>query len=395
MQRTIVQARSRFNVVDCGRRWGKTQLGMNVAMQAMVIRGWPVAWFAPTYKYLADVWRDMRETLQPYTTRADATEKRIELVTGGTVDMWSLDGGEAGRGRKYARVVVDEAAMVPALWQVWTAAIRPTLTDLRGDAWFLSTPKGRNDFWRMYTLGLDELEPEWACWQMPTSTNPIIDEAEIEAARRELPDSVFRQEYLAEFLEDGAVFTGLEQAAHAEPQAHKDYNNPHKYVIGVDWGQMEDYSVFTVVDVDKGEACYIDRSNKIEYMTQVQRLKELVKRFDAVAVQVETNGQATTIELLRKERLPLIEFTTNNDNKQAIITDLMLAFEKRDLKIISNPVLMAELQAFEAARLPSGRLRYAAPDGYHDDCVMSLALAWQAAKVHNRPPVTVRYRKMA
>ena len=70
----------------------------------------------------------------------------IELPNGGLVEVWTLENEDAGRGRKYKRAIVDEAAMVAKLKSSWEESIRPTLTDMEGDAWFLSTPKGLNYF---------------------------------------------------------------------------------------------------------------------------------------------------------------------------------------------------------------------------------------------------------
>jgi hypothetical protein len=87
------------------------------------------------------------------------------------------------------------------------------------------------------------------------------------------------------------------------------------------------------------------------------------------------------IEQLQRQGLPVQPFITTNATKAAAIDALSLAFERGELTILSDPVLVGELQAYEAQRLPSGMLRYTAPEGMHDDTVISLALAWQAASV--------------
>src|ERR1035438_6839098 len=144
-QLRLIQESQRFNVVCCGRRWGKTVLGMDRLIQA-ALEGKPVAWFSPTYRLLGDVWRELLCVLAPAIRQKSEQEKRLELINGGVIELWSLDSADAGRRRKYAVVVIDEAAMVPALEQAWQQSIRPTLTDLKGCAWFLSTPKGMNYF---------------------------------------------------------------------------------------------------------------------------------------------------------------------------------------------------------------------------------------------------------
>lgn len=203
-QRRVLDEARRFNVVDCGRRFGKTLLGED-RLIAAALDGQPVAWFAPTYKMMTEVWRDLRNALAPVTARVIAQEHRLELVTGGVIDMWSLDTPGTARGRKYKRVVIDESAMVRELEDAWQQVIRPTLTDLAGDAWFLSTPKGFNFFWTLYERGQDPRFPDYASWQMPTSANPYINPTELEAARGELPDAAFRQEYLADFTADETI----------------------------------------------------------------------------------------------------------------------------------------------------------------------------------------------
>ena len=373
----VVSESRRFNVVDCGRRFGKTMLGVNRCAETLR-QGQPAAWFAPTYKLMIDVWADMAEKMHDEIARLNKTEMRIEFNNGAVFDMWTLDNPDAGRGRKYKRVVIDEAAMVRNFMKAWTAGIRPTLTDLRGDAWFFSTPKGHNGFWQLYQLGLDPNQTDWACWQMPTAANPYIDPSEIEAARQMLPERIFAQEYLAEFLEDGGgVFRNVRAAATSEP-GQKPVFNPT--VIGVDWGKHEDFTVLTVIDTIRRCVVEVDRFNQIDYSVQTQRLKTLTAKWRPHAIVAERNSIGEPlIEQLIMDGLPVQPFTTTNASKQAIIDGLALAFERNELAILPDETMIGELQAYSMERLPSGLLRYSAPEGMHDDCVMSLALAWYGA----------------
>jgi len=153
---------------------------------------------------LAEVWRDAVR-LTRAIGRPHVQDRRIDLLGGGVLEFWSLDTPDVARGRKYRRVVLDEAAMVPGLEDAWQAVIRPTLTDLVGDAWFLSTPRGFNFFHTLYERGQSDAFPEWASWQMPSSANPFLPPSELEAARIETPERVFRQEYLALFADDATT----------------------------------------------------------------------------------------------------------------------------------------------------------------------------------------------
>jgi hypothetical protein len=374
----VLDEKRRFNVLCCGRRWGKTTLGVD-RLIVTALRGQPVAWFSPSYRMLTEAWRSVRRLVAPAVDRIDMQQHRIELLGGGVIEMWSLDSPDSARGRKYNCIVVDEAAMIRHLEDAWMAVLRPTLLDFKGSAWFMSTPKGLNYFKRLWDLGQDGGPDDWMSWQMPTTTNPFIDPTEIEASRELLPERTYAQEFLAQFLEDGGgVFRRVNDAATAVPQEQA--VEGHRYVVGADWGKSEDFTVFTVVDCTTGECVALDRSNKVDYALQVGRLRALYDRFTPDAIYAEQNSMGVPIvEQLQRLNLPVRPFLTTNASKAQAIDGLALAFERGTIKIPDDPTLIGELQAYDAERLPSGLLRYGAPPGQHDDCVMSLALAWWGA----------------
>jgi len=286
-QRRVIEESKRFNLVCCGRRWGKTVLGMDRLIH-LALQGKPVACFAPNYRLLADVWRDLQVTLAPIIKSANQQERRLELHGGGVIEMWSLDSPDAGRGRAYALVVIDEAAMVQNLEQVWQQTIRPMLTDFRGEAWFLSTPKGTNFFKVLFDRGQDPEREDCASWQMPTSENPHIDPAEIEAARVDLTESAFNQEYLALFINwEGSVFRNVGEAATLTPKDAPEAG--HEYVIGCDWGRSNDYTVFLVLDTTAHAVVALDRSNRADYTLQCARLKALSEQWRPTQIIAEQN----------------------------------------------------------------------------------------------------------
>lgn len=203
-QLEVLATAKRFNVLNCGRRWGKTVfsielLGSPDDSTNGALNGFPVAYLTPTYKNLMELWREANDAFGPLISFKSESEKRIELHGGGTLDFWSLEHPEVIRGRKYKRVVIDETAIVRNMKNVWTKILRPMLTDLKGDAWFMSTPRGKSNYF--YTLFTNETRFEtWISHQQPTEKNPYIDPAEIEAARLELDPLTFEQEYMASFV---------------------------------------------------------------------------------------------------------------------------------------------------------------------------------------------------
>lgn len=380
-QQDIINESTRFNVVNCGRRFGKTQLGINRVVTPESLP-YPVGWFSPTYKMLLEVWRDAVDLLAPITKRKSISERRIEFVTGGVLEFWSLDKPDAARGRKYKRIIVDEAAMVPDLMRVWQMVLRSMLADYGGDAWFLSTPKGMNGFWQMYQWGQDSEVDEWACWTIPTSANPFIPDAEIEAMRQTMPERIYRQEILAQFLDDaGGVFRRVLEAAKSAEMDKAEEGK--QYVAGVDVATQIDFTVASVFDVAAKRQVYMDRFNRVEYTTLEDRLEALHKRFNLTTMVIESNSIGRpVIDHMRQRGLSIQEFTTTNITKTAIIQKLQAAFEHGEIEILNDPILIGELQAYEGKQMAT-YWRYGAPEGMHDDCVMSLAITWDA--IDNRP----------
>ncbi len=299
-------------------------------------------------------------------------------MTGGVIDMWSLDNPNIARGRKYARVVLDEWAMVGAAEEAWQEVIRPTLADLGGDAWFLSTPKGRNLFWQMYQWGQDPAMADWYSLQVPTSANPYIAPAEIESMRLELPELVYEQEVLAQFIEnEGVVFRNIGACLGAPLDAAPEAHRGHHLVAGVDWGKQNDFTAISVVCHTCHAEVARDRFNRIDYAFQRARLMELCRRWSVGVVVAESNSMGEPIiEQLVRDGLPVMPFQTTATSKPPLIENLALAFERAEMQWQADPVWTGELEAYERKISPvTGRSQYSAPEGMHDDTVMARALA--------------------
>ena len=390
-QKQILRNANRFNTVACGRRFGKTTLAIALAaaggphIPGAIATQTPldVGWFAPTYRLLDEAFRSMLRFARAYVVKSNANApQRIEFSPGTALDFWTLEDKEAGRSRRYGLVIVDEASLSRNLREAWEQAIRPTLSDYRGGAWFFGTPKGRNYFHELYSYGSDPRRVEWASHHAPTAANPFIHPAEIESARRDLPERVFMQEYEAVFLESGGgvfrrVLDAVDDTLPTDPHVARDPVDGRAFVIGVDWARHNDFTVFTVLDAKTRSVVAVDRFTGIEYAVQLARLKALHSRFTNAPIIAESNSMGgPLIEQLRRERLPVREFQTTSASKAAIIESLSLAFEKGELRIPRVQPLIDELLAFDQERLPSGAIRYRAPEGVNDDCVMALAIAW-------------------
>jgi phage terminase large subunit-like protein len=176
---------------------------------------------------------------------------------------------------------------------------------------------------------------------------------------------------------EGSVFRRIQEAATLESI---DEPIPGRlYVAGVDVAASIDYTVICIMDVQSKHLVYMDRFNRVDYGVLEDRLNACYTRFKLSSMTIEANsiGQPV-IDNLNGRGMNIRPFTTTSATKQTIITGLQAAFEHDEIKIINDPVLIGELLSFEAKRSPSGTFQYSAPPGMHDDCVMSLAIAWDA-----------------
>ena len=373
----VVNSKARFKVLACGRRWGKTRLASALCIKCG-LEGKVAWWVAPTYPLAAEGWRVIKRIAQQIPgVQIRETDRIVSFpATGGWIQIRSSVDEGSLRGTGLDFVVMEEYAF--GRESAWTEEIRPALADKKGSAIFISTPDGLNHFWKLFRIGQDPDEPDWESWQKPTMTNPYIDPAEIEAARKDMPEDRFAQEFLAKFLSTGAgVFRHVEELSTMTPILRGVPGR--EYVVGMDWGRVSDFSVFSVWDLHARRQVYQDRFNQIDYTVQLSRFEATFARFRPILCIAEQNSiGAPLIELLHQKRYPVFPWVATVATKKVVIEAFQLALEQKTVRLLNDDVQKGELMAFQAKRLPSGLIRYSAPDGMHDDCVIANALANQA-----------------
>jgi len=212
-QERLFHQQTRLNSVRCGRRWGKTRFLEYLAAQG-ACNGLSVGVFAPEYKQLAEPWDHLIDTLDPVKKTANKNDGTIKTVTGGKVDFWTLNDNDlAGRGREYNLVLIDEAGFTksPQMKDIWFKSIKPTMLTTKGIAWVFSTPNGVDPDNFFYAACNDE-ELNFTSFHAPTITNPYVPPEELERERERNHPLVFKQEYLAEFIDwSGVAFFSLDK----------------------------------------------------------------------------------------------------------------------------------------------------------------------------------------
>jgi len=371
-QLQLHNSKARFRVCSTGRRWGKTlACSYEIVKNALEKPGSLNWWVAPVYNQSIIAYRLLSNAAQGVISQDLRSLRRLELKTGSAIEFKSADNYNALRGVCIDMLVIDEAALVNR--EALESALRPTLSDTKGKAVFISTPKGRNFFFELFARGQDSGYPEWESFTFPTSANPYIDPLEIEEAKKTLPDNVFRQEYLAEFLEDSAgVFRNIKnciQGDFEEPQVN------HSYVIGWDVAKHEDFSVMVVLDTVINHVVAFDRFNQVDYTLQIERLKSLAKKYNATVLMDSTGVGDPILEQVIKNGINAEGFQFTNTSKQQLIEHLSVQLEQQNITFPYIPELVYELELFQYEMTRAGNVRYSAPQGYHDDCVIALALA--------------------
>jgi hypothetical protein len=383
----VHKSKARFRVVPCGRRFGKTYLGCNeiikFACEHNSILG---AWVSPTYRQSKIAYRLIKNALSSLASHKSDSELTLELPNGSRMMFCSSDNYDALRGNGIHFLVIDECADVDE--KAWTEVLRPCLSDTRGMALFLGTPKGRNFFYMLYHRGLDAMYPDWESFRAPSSSNPYIPPEEIESARRELPEDAFAQEYLAEFLEESAgVFRRIDSIVEGtlDPDYSPEYM--HEYVIGWDPAKYQDYSVITLMDATTRKVVWFDRFNQIDYMYQVMQVIAIAKKFNAFVLMDSTGAGDVVFELLREKYPNCDGYLFNNTSKKILIETLQLGIQDKAFTMPNILVVINELRQFEYHLSPSRNIIYSAPIGCHDDCVISLALVWFATQMREIQPL--------
>lgn len=371
-QKEVYDFKTRFKVLSCGRRWGKTSLAYVMGAE-VAINGGRVWWLAPTFQLTTIGWRLFTSNLNKVVIYKNETEKRLVFPSGG--EIWFKTSSEPDnlRGDSLDLAIFDEAAYTKD--EVWTYVVMPMLSDRLGKAMFISSPNGATGyFYELYKLGEMEYENLYKSWNFPTTSNPYIPKGDIEHARLMLPRVVFEQEWLGKFVGDStSVFPNIDNVCVLNPQEPR--SNTY-YVGGLDWAAKNDFSVITVFDAMTKQQVALERINGVSFDEQYAMIKGVCDRFNVSKLLVEENAIGLApFQELRNRGIPAIPFVTTNESKQQIVSQLIYAMESDTIELLNNDVLKDELRSFKSERLPSGKWRYAAKGKKNDDTVIATLLA--------------------
>ena len=332
-QKEVALDPHRFRVLCWGRRAGKTVLAIDQMKARLTIPNSRVCYIAPTFQQARDIaWEQLRKDLLD-AGKPNEARLEIDLVNGSKVALKGWEAIETLRGQKFDFIVLDEVAMMRNFWLNWQEVIRPTLTDTKGEAMFISTPKGFNHFYDLFNL--EAKDSDFKSFHATTYDNPNIPKEEVDKAKQELTDDRFHQEYMADFRKsEGLVFKEFNRAFHiykdepdkewvkffgghdfgttnpcASISVKKDrdvrYYVPYEfYKTGLTDSEQADY-----VAGLKWDECYPDPESPSGIMEMKRRgvnVREVIKNKDSIK-----NGVNLMKELFKSNRLKIHESCLN------------------------------------------------------------------------------------
>jgi len=363
----------KYYVLNIGRQFGKTMLGINQMLYwAINHKGCSIAWVTPIYKQSKKVFDEMegvtaRSGLFQYN-RSDLTITGL----GSKIQFFSGERPDNIRGNTFDYLIIDEYAFTRA--ELWSEVLSATVLVKGKKVIFISTPKGKNHFYKMSLQ--PNYDERYKYFHYTSFDNPMIDPNDLEERKRNLPSHIFEQEYLAKFIDNASgLFKNVDQSVFEGTE------NKGNLYGGLDIGRADDYTVLTILNSNY-EMIYVNRWRHLEWSKIIDEVSEVIKHYNA-KVMVEVNNQGDVFfEMLQNRIYNHVEpYVTSVKSKPIMIEDLSVLFENREIKVLNQNWLIDELNAFTYVyNEKTRRVQYGAPQGVHDDGVMSLALAVQSIK---------------
>jgi hypothetical protein len=363
---------AKYYACNIGRQFGKSLLAENQCLYwAINKRGCNIGWVSPIYKQCKKVFKELKKATEK---SGFFTYNESDLVVSGfgsTIQFFSAERPDNIRGNTFDYLVCDEFDFMKN--GIWEEVLQPTVLVKGKKILFISTPKGRGMMFKMKLNA--QTDERFKYFHFTSYENPLIDPAEIDSIRLNIPEHIFRQEYLAEFIDGGAgLFKNVKQCVNTSNPSGTMYG-------GLDIGRADDYTVLTIGDRN-GNVLLVERWRQDDWSNIVRKVAELINKHQ-VNTYIEVNNQGDVFfELLEMKCKNLVQsFKTTAQSKPIMIEDLAISFEMKQLNLPNTEWLIDELEAFTYIfDNNTRRVKYGAPNGVHDDGVISLSLYDQARK---------------
>ena len=339
----------------------------------------------PIYKQAEKAYDKLCEIGAPLITKQNASGLKVTFINGSTVEFSSAESGDNLRGftvRRSGILAIDEASFIDS--DFFYSVLLPMTNVFKSDIFIFSTPKARQGFfYDLFEQGIKDdpkvISVDWTKYD----TSKYLDAETLEIYRKKLPRSVFRSEYLGEWIETNeSVFADFQDLF-----INKATEN-NIYYFGIDWsGQGQcDYTAISIFN-SLNEMVDIVYFNDLDETQTLNKIIELAIKYKPKKITVETNSIGNIYfgllqKAVRHAKLPIIVqgFVTTNDTKDEIISDLQVAIQNKDIRFKRDDELERELNNYQLTFSKTGKRVFNARNGFHDDLIMATAICLNSMK---------------
>jgi len=405
----FLRSKSQELVMACATKFGKTfGAAHGLSLGAWVSPNRRFRWVGPIYEQALLGLEECKNVLpgKPYVD-INMSGPKITLKNNSNIQFWHGQKPTSLEGAGIHGYVLDECAKMKE--DVYTSAITTT-TRTEGKFVLISTPLGKNWFFRKAMEAKESMDwhlkrgkiPPKMFITAPTSANPYISAARIEQSRKNMSERLFRQFYLAQFIDDSSIFINFRSCIEGD---HLEFDRDRQYwydenisekqvVVGCDWAKKKDYTVMVALDYTTNPPRMVGflRFTGLAYTSAVAELIRFCRPFKEVSIIYhDATGIGEAInDLLMNCPYAFEPIVFTNNSKSHMVNLLGMTFEQRKLIIPHWDTLLSELDAYECQVSPIGTMSFNAPSGFHDDCVCALMLANAAAQEYVFDNIEVR-----
>ena len=358
-----------FGIVSAPRGSGKTLLGINLMLYWLLQKpNRKGGWISPVYAQAKSVMDTIIVSSKDTIEASNRMEGTITFINGSTLKFLSSDSPDNIRGFRFSHLILDEAAFHKE--SSIQTAILPTLNPSGKKCLMISTPRGKNHFYNWFN------KDEVVSMSFPLTECPYVSKILIEESRRSLPPDIFRQEFLAEFVDStNDVFVGIDKVATINLF---DIQRRVDVYAGIDTGLTDDLSVLTLID-GTGRVRWIESLNNRSIQDIAEKFCSVMGNFNIVGGYVETNGIGRGMyDLVRPRYSRIKAFNTTQDNKTEMVRKLISDIEDMKIELPTRelcPQLHKEFGSYTDKLSANGKLSFTHAPGTHDDFIDSLMLA--------------------
>jgi phage FluMu gp28-like protein len=373
----VINSNAFFSTIVCPRQWGKSVLLYNFMLfYGINNKNWYCVWATLTHQHAQDALRKIYDAIKDtgLVEEYNKTERRLKLINGSVLYFTGLEKYENFRSKSTHLLIIDEAAFAS---EGAFNVLLPSLATTGRKVIMVSTPRGQHgEFYKYHQLGLTD-HKMYSSHRGLLIENPFRNRELIEAERLSKPEYIFRQEYLGEFLtSEFTLFKNLDKVN--KIHSWQVYTSGDSYYGGIDVGRANDFTCLTILN-QKKEVVYVYRDRQKTYESMIEHMVTKLREYDAHCL-IEVNSVGDVVyELMNKQYNKIYPFYTSAKSKPEIIEKLIVQFENQKILIPNKKFfapLETELEQFQFFYNAKSRsVTYSAPQGLHDDTVISLALA--------------------